>query len=97
LERWLAAALDYVPRWLDYQMRLTGQPGCTVSVVVRGKVVLDGPLRDVFYESEALKQAGVIPPQTVRFAESIPALRDLHPLGPNDLALRLGLAPELVA
>jgi CubicO group peptidase (beta-lactamase class C family) len=41
LERWLAAALDYVPRWLDYQMRLTEQPGCTLSVAVRGKVVLD--------------------------------------------------------
>lgn len=74
-------------------------PGFAERLVVMngGKVVLDGPLRDVFYESAALKQAGVIPPQTVRFAESIPALRDLHPLGPHDLALRLGLTPELVA
>ena len=41
MERWLAAALDYVPRWIDYQMRLTEQPGCALAVTHRGKVVLD--------------------------------------------------------
>jgi CubicO group peptidase (beta-lactamase class C family) len=38
---WLKAALDYVPRWIEYQMRMTELPGCTVAVVHRGRVVLD--------------------------------------------------------
>ena len=28
MEAWLKAAIDYVPRWLDYQLRVTRQPGC---------------------------------------------------------------------
>jgi energy-coupling factor transporter ATP-binding protein EcfA2 len=74
-------------------------PGFTERLVIMngGKVVLDGPLRQVFYESARLKEAAIIPPQTVRFAEAVPALRDLHPLGPRDLAERLGLAPEVLA
>lgn len=73
-------------------------PGFTERLVIlsAGRVVLDGPLRHVFYESDGLKQAGVIPPQTVRFAESVPALRDLRPIGPGDLANRLGVASELM-
>lgn len=74
-------------------------PGFTERLIIMngGKVALDGPLRDVFYESAALKTTGIIPPQTVRFAESEASLRDLHPLGSRDLAARLGLAPELLA
>ena len=41
MERWLAAALDYLPRWLDHQMRLTEQPGCAIAVAYRGKLVLE--------------------------------------------------------
>jgi D-alanyl-D-alanine carboxypeptidase len=41
VEKWLAAALDYLPRWLDYQMRATEQPGCVVAVAHKGKVVLE--------------------------------------------------------
>jgi D-alanyl-D-alanine carboxypeptidase len=41
LERWLAAALDYLPRWIDYQMRLGEQPGCALAVVHRGRLVLE--------------------------------------------------------
>ncbi len=74
-------------------------PGFTERLVIMngGKVVLDGPLRQVFYESARLKEAAIIPPQTVRFAEAVPALRGLSPLGPRDLAERLGLAPEVAA
>ena len=32
LEAWLKAALDYISRWLDYQMRATEQPGCVIAV-----------------------------------------------------------------
>ena len=38
---WLKAALAYVPEWLDHQMRLTEQPGCSIAVVHKGKVVLE--------------------------------------------------------
>jgi len=38
---WLKAALDYVPGWIDHQMRLTEQPGCSIAVAHKGKVVLE--------------------------------------------------------
>jgi CubicO group peptidase (beta-lactamase class C family) len=41
MDRWLGAALDYIPRWLEYQMRTSELPGCAVAVVHRGQVVLD--------------------------------------------------------
>ncbi|MDQ2927556.1 MAG: beta-lactamase family protein [Pseudomonadota bacterium] len=41
MEKWLAAALDYLPRWLGYQMLATEQPGCVVAVAHKGKVVLE--------------------------------------------------------
>jgi len=41
LERWLGAALEHVPRWIEHQMRLTEQPGCALAVASKGKVVLE--------------------------------------------------------
>lgn len=41
MQGWLKAALDYVPRWLEHQVRLSEQPGCAVAVAHRGKVVLE--------------------------------------------------------
>lgn len=41
MEKWLVAGLDYLPRWLDYQMQATEQPGCAVAVAHKGKVVLE--------------------------------------------------------
>ena len=38
---WLAPALAYVPRWLDYQMRSSEQPGCAIAVAWRGAIVLE--------------------------------------------------------
>ena len=39
--KWLAPALDYIPRFIEHQMRLTEQPGCTIAVAQRGKLVLE--------------------------------------------------------
>lgn len=39
--RWLTAALDYLPRWIEHQMRLTEQPGCSVAVAHKGKLVFE--------------------------------------------------------
>ena len=41
MDKWLAAALDYIPRWIEYQMRLTEQPGCVIAIASQGKLVLD--------------------------------------------------------
>src|SRR5882724_3541126 len=41
MEKWLAAALDYIPEWIDFQMRLTEQPGVSIAVSHRGKPVLE--------------------------------------------------------
>jgi D-alanyl-D-alanine carboxypeptidase len=41
MEKWLSASLDYIPRWIDYQMRLTEQPGCAIAIAQHGKLVLE--------------------------------------------------------
>lgn len=41
MEKWLGAALDYIPFWLEYQMRRTEQPGCAIAIVHNGRVVLE--------------------------------------------------------
>ncbi len=38
---WQRAALDYIPRWLDYQMRQSEQPGSVIAVAHKGRVVLE--------------------------------------------------------
>src|SRR3546814_13907765 len=39
MEDWLKSALDYVPRWLEHQMRASEQPGCVIAIARRGRVV----------------------------------------------------------
>lgn len=41
MDRWLAAALDYVPKWIEHQVRLTEQPGCVIAVAHKGQVLLE--------------------------------------------------------
>jgi len=41
MDRWLGAALDYIPRWLDFQMQASQQPGCMIAIAYRDKVVLE--------------------------------------------------------
>ena len=38
---WLAAAAGYLPRWLEFQMRLHEQPGCVIAIGHRGRLVLE--------------------------------------------------------
>jgi CubicO group peptidase (beta-lactamase class C family) len=38
---WLTAALDYLPRWLEFQMQTNRQPGCAIAVAHRGAVVFE--------------------------------------------------------
>ena len=41
MDRWLRAALDYIPSYLDYQVRLQHHPGCVIAVVQRNKVIAE--------------------------------------------------------
>lgn len=37
----LAAAIDYIPRWVAHQMRVTEQPGCSFALSHQGKLVAE--------------------------------------------------------
>jgi CubicO group peptidase (beta-lactamase class C family) len=39
--KWLNAALDYIPRWIEFQMRQSEQPGCAIAIARNGRIVLD--------------------------------------------------------
>jgi len=41
MDRWLASALDYLPRWIEFQMRVSQQPGCIIAIAHRGTTVLE--------------------------------------------------------
>src|SRR5579863_8912870 len=41
MDRSLAAALDYVPRWLEFQMRDWERPGLVVAIAERGRLVFE--------------------------------------------------------
>jgi D-alanyl-D-alanine carboxypeptidase len=41
---WISAAIDYVPRWLQLQLRQHEQPGCALAITYRGRVVLEQAL-----------------------------------------------------
>lgn len=41
MEKWLTSALDYIPRWLEFQMRLSEQPGCIIAIAYRGQPALE--------------------------------------------------------
>jgi len=41
MDKWLAAALDYIPEWIGFQMRWSEQPGCATAIAHKGKIVLD--------------------------------------------------------
>lgn len=71
-------------------------PGFVDRLVVMdaGRIVADGPLRSVFHDHERMRQAGLRPPQTVRFADGVPGLAALRPLGPDDLGRLLDSSME---
>ena len=41
MDNWLKPALDYIPQWLDYQMRESEQPGCVIAIVNKAQIVLE--------------------------------------------------------
>ncbi|MBM3571745.1 MAG: beta-lactamase family protein [Alphaproteobacteria bacterium] len=41
MDRSLGAALDYIPRWLEFQLRHTESPGCVVAIGHKGRVIAE--------------------------------------------------------
>jgi hypothetical protein len=41
MEKWLGYALDYIPRWIEFQARMLQQPGCIIAIGHRGKPVME--------------------------------------------------------
>jgi CubicO group peptidase (beta-lactamase class C family) len=41
MDKWLSCALDYVPRWIEFQMQSSQQPGCIIAIAHRDKIVLE--------------------------------------------------------
>ena len=70
---------------ITHHLHLLGRFVDRLVVLKGGRVHLDGPPEEVLYAGTALEEAGVIPPQTVRFAARTPGLRDARPIGPEDL------------
>lgn len=41
IEPWLAAAIDYIPRWVAFQLRAAEQPGGSFAIARQGRVVCE--------------------------------------------------------
>ena len=41
MERWLQPALDYAADWIEFQMRVTDQPGCVFAVAHRDEIIVE--------------------------------------------------------
>jgi hypothetical protein len=40
-DKWLSAAIDYIPAWIELQLRMSGQPGCVVAIAFKDRIVLE--------------------------------------------------------
>ena len=41
MPKWLSPAIDYISRWLDFQIRQSEQPGCAVALVEKGTTIFE--------------------------------------------------------
>jgi CubicO group peptidase (beta-lactamase class C family) len=41
VDKWLGSALDYIPRWIEFQMQSAQQPGCIIAIAHRDRIVLE--------------------------------------------------------
>jgi CubicO group peptidase (beta-lactamase class C family) len=40
-DKWLNATIDYIPAWIEVQLRMSGQPGCVVAIAFKDRIVLE--------------------------------------------------------
>jgi CubicO group peptidase (beta-lactamase class C family) len=64
MDKWLKPALDYIPQFLDYQLRQSEQPGCVVAIAHRGKIVLEA----AFGHADLVKRVPLTPRHRFRVA-----------------------------
>lgn len=64
MDKWLGHALDYIPRWIDHQMRLSEQPGVALAMTHKGRLVLER----AFGEAAAVKGVRLTPRHRFRVA-----------------------------
>jgi CubicO group peptidase (beta-lactamase class C family) len=64
MDNWLKPALDYIPQWLEYQMRESEQPGCVIAIVHQGKLVLER----AFGYADIVNQVALTPRHRFRVA-----------------------------
>jgi len=41
MDRWLPPPLDHIPRWIEFQMQASQQPGCIIAIAHRDAIVLE--------------------------------------------------------
>ncbi len=98
---WVSAAVDYVPRWLEFQLRQHGQPGCVVAIAHRGRVLLE----EAFGYADLATRQRLTPRHRFRVAShsktfaaaALMRLRELRRLRLDDPAGRYvgGLHPQI--
>jgi CubicO group peptidase (beta-lactamase class C family) len=103
MDNWLKPALDYIPQWLEYQMRESEQPGCVIAVVHKGRVVLE----QAFGYADIVSRTPLTPRHRFRVAShsksftaaGILKLREAGKLGLDDRIGQHveGLHPEIAA
>jgi D-alanyl-D-alanine carboxypeptidase len=88
MDNWLKPALDYIPQWIEYQMRETEQPGCVIAIVHKGRVVLE----QAFGYADIINQTPLTPRHRFRVAShsksftaaGVMKLREAGKLGLDD-------------
>jgi CubicO group peptidase (beta-lactamase class C family) len=103
MDNWLKPALDYIPQWLEYQLRDTEQPGCVIAVAHKARIVLER----AFGFSDLVSRVPMTPRHRFRVAShsksftaaGIMKLREEGRLGLDDtIGQRIpGLHPEIAA
>ena len=92
MEKWLGYALDYIPRWIEFQARMLQQPGCIIAIAHRNCVVLQqafGSANLVTDEALTPRHRFRIGSQSKSFtAAGIPKLREQGKLRLDDPAGR---------
>lgn len=61
---WVDAAVEYLPRWLEHQMRITEQPGCAIAVAHKGKLIFEA----AFGHADASRGIALTPRHRFRVA-----------------------------
>ncbi len=64
MDSWLKAALAYIPRYLEFQLRQSEQPGCVIAIAHCGHLVLE----QAFGQADLLRRIPLTPRHRFRVA-----------------------------